>query len=192
MLVAADDIKSALEQLLPGVAVTVDALPAAPGLSAVPATAQAGAAQAGGALLVAPKDLAAVCRCLKEHERFGLDYLSNLTAVDYLPDPAGGARPGDHEGRAGGTGRIDIVYHLYSMAKKHGPLTVKVQLPRAHPVVTSVTPIWRGAEFQEREVYDLFGVTFDGHPDLRRLLMWEGFEGHPMRKDYVVEDQDAR
>ena len=162
MLATADDIKSALEQLLPGVAVTVDA----------------------GALVVAPKDLAAVCRCLKEHERFSLDYLANLTAVDYLPAPpqtVGGAQ----------AGRMDVIYHLYSMAKKHGPLTLKVKLNRAQPVVASVTPIWRGAEFQEREVYDLFGVTFEGHPDLRRLLMWEGFEGHPMRKDYVVEDQDA-
>jgi hypothetical protein len=61
----------------------------------------------------------------------------------------------------------------------------------ATPVVASVTPIWRGAEFQEREVYDLFGVRFEGHPDLRRILMWDGFEGHPMRKDYVVEDQDT-
>ena len=151
MLPSPEELKAALEQLLPGVALTLDA----------------------GALIVAPKDLAAVCRCLKEHERFSLDYLSNLTAVDYPPD------------------RIDVVYHLYSMVKKHGPLTVKVQLPRANPVVASVTPIWRGAEFQEREVYDLFGVTFEGHPDLRRLLMWEGFVGHPMRKDYVVEDQDA-
>ena len=160
MVASPDEVKRALEQLLPGVAVTVEA----------------------GSLIVAPKDLAAVCRCLKEHERFSLDYLSNLTAIDYPTDPAPGG---------GGAGRIDVVYHLYSMAKKHGPLTVKTQLPRAHPVVASVTPIWRGAEFQEREVYDLFGVTFEGHPDLRRLLMWEGFEGHPMRKDYVVEDQDA-
>ena len=152
MLASPDDIKSALEQLLPGVAVTVEA----------------------GALVVAPKDLAAVCRCLKEHERFGLDYLANLTAVDYPSEQ-----------------RMDVVYHLYSMAKKHGPVTLKVRLNRAQPVVASVTPIWRGAEFQEREVYDLFGVTFEGHPDLRRLLMWEGFEGHPMRKDYIVEDQDA-
>ena len=173
MLASCDEIKSVLEQLLPGVAVTVDALPAAPG-----------AAQAGGLLVVAPKDLAAVCRCLKEHERFSLDYLSNLTAVDYPAEHL----PAEASAQAG---RIDVVYHLYSMAKKHGPLTLKAQLPRANPVVASVTPIWRGAEFQEREVYDLFGVTFEGHPDLRRLLMWEGFEGHPMRKDYVVEDQDA-
>ena len=152
MFASPDDIKTVLEQLLPGISVTVEV----------------------GALLVAPKDLAAVCRCLKEHERFGLDYLSNLTAVDYPAEQ-----------------RMDVIYHLYSMAKKHGPLTLKVRLNRAQPVVASVTPIWRGAEFQEREVYDLFGVTFEGHPDLRRLLMWEGFEGHPMRKDYVVEDQDA-
>ena len=127
----------------------------------------------GIALLVDAKDLTAVCRCLKDNERFGLDYLADLTAVDYPPD------------------RMDAVYHLYSMAQRHGPLTLKVKLPRTNPVVASVTPIWRGAEFQEREAYDLYGVAFEGHPDLRRILMWEGFEGHPMRKDYVVEDQDA-
>ena len=119
------------------------------------------------------KDLVAVCRCLKETERFDLDYLADLTVVDYPPE------------------RMDVVYHLYSMAKKHGPVVLKVTLPRANPVVTSITPIWRGAEFQEREAYDLFGVRFEGHPDLRRILMWDGFEGHPMRKDYVVEDQNV-
>ena len=77
------------------------------------------------------------------------------------------------------------------MAQKHGPLALKVRLPRANPTVASVTPIWRGAEYQEREAYDLFGVIFENHPDLRRILMREGFAGHPMRKDYVVEDQDA-
>ena len=127
-----------------------------------------------------PKDLIAVCRCLKGTERFGLDYLADLTVVDYPPDPA-----------AGVAGRMDVAYHLYSMAKKHGPVTLKVSLPRANPVVASVTPIWRGAEFQEREAYDLFGVQFEGHPDLRRILLWDEFEGHPMRKDYVVEDQNV-
>ena len=119
------------------------------------------------------KDLAVVCRRLKDEERLSFDYLSNLTAVDYPPE------------------RIEVVYHLYSMAKKHGPVALKVKVPRAKPIVASVTPIWRGAEFQEREAYDLYGVIFEGHPDLRRILMWDGFEGHPMRKDYVVEDQDA-
>ncbi len=153
-----EEIKPVVEQLLPGVSVTVE----------------------GATLVVRAADLVSVCRCLKEHERFAFDYLSNLTAVDYLPDAA-----------AGGAGRIDVVYYLYSMAKKHGPVILKVALPRDRATVASVTPIWRGAEFQEREVFDLFGVTFEGHPDLRRILMWDGFEGHPMRKDYVVEDQDA-
>lgn len=151
MSLSPEEIKAQLEPLLPGVSLAVE----------------------GGWLVAAPKDVTAVCRCLKDHERFGLDYLADLTAVDYPPD------------------RIEVVYHLYSMAKKTGPLSLKVKLPRANPVVASVTPIWRGGEFQEREAYDLYGVTFEGHPDLRRILMWDGFEGHPMRKDYVVEDQDA-
>ena len=151
-LPAPEQLKAALESRLPGVTVTVD----------------------GGALVVEPKDLAAVCRALHADPQWQLDYLSNLTAVDYPTEQ-----------------RMDVVYHLYSMALKHGPVTLRVKLPRANPVVASVTPIWRGAEFQEREVYDLFGVRFEGHPDLRRILMWDGFDGHPMRKDYVVEDQDV-
>ena len=175
-LPAPDQLKAALEGRLSGVTVTVDGLPAPPQ--------NVGGAQAGAALLVEPKDLAAVCRALKADPQWQCDYLSNLTAVDYLPAPpqnVGGAQ----------AGRIDVVYHLYSMALKHGPVTLRVKLPRANPVVASVTPIWRGAEFQEREVFDLFGVRFEGHPDLRRILMWDGFDGHPMRKDYIVEDQDA-
>jgi len=150
MLPSLEELKTALEELLPGVAITID----------------------GGSVLVGANDVTAVCRCLKDTERFHLDYLANLAAIDYPPD------------------RIELVYHLYSMAKKHGPVALKVKLPRGNPTVASVTPIWRGAEFQEREAYDLYGVTFTGHPDLRRILMWDGFNGHPMRKDYVVEDQD--
>jgi len=157
MLPSVDELKTHLEQRLPGVLLSVDA----------------------GALVVEPKDLISVCRCLKDTEHFGMDYLSNLTAVDYLPDPV-----------AGGAGRMDVVYHLYSMAHKHGPVTIRVTLNRATPRVASVVPLWRGAEFQEREAYDLYGVIFEGHPDLRRILMWDGFEGHPMRKDYVPENQN--
>ena len=146
-----DELKATIEQQLPGVSLAVE----------------------GGVLIVAAKDLTAVCRYLKDSERFHMDYLANLTAVDYPPD------------------RLDVIYHLYSMEKKHGPIMLQVTLSRQQPVVASVTPIWRGAEFQEREVYDLYGVTFEGHPDLRRILMWDGFEGYPMRKDYVVEDQDV-
>ena len=152
MLPSADELKSLLEQELPGISLTVE----------------------GGILFVVPKDLTAVCRYLKDTERFQMDYLANLTAVDYPAEQ-----------------RMDLVYHLYSMEKKHGPMTLKVKLSRQQLVVASMTPIWRGAEFQEREIYDLFGVTFEGHPDLRRILMWDGFEGHPMRKDYVPEDQNV-
>ena len=191
MLPSLEELKKSLEELLPGVSLSVE----------------------GDSVLVDPKDIAAVSRCLRENERYGLDYLANLTAVDYPPAPAittggsgpapaittGGSGPApalarDGQGpdpAAGGSGRIEVIYHLYSMAHKHGPIALKVKLPRQHPAVASVTPIWRGAEFQEREVYDLFGVTFTGHPDLRRILMWDGFEGYPMRKDYVPEDQDA-
>ena len=151
MLPSLDELKAAIEQQLPDVSLTVE----------------------GGTLVVPTKDLTAVCRYLKDSERFRMDYLANLTAVDYPPD------------------RMDVIYHLCSMEKKHGPIALQVSLPRQQPVVASVTPIWRGAEFQEREVYDLYGVTFTGHPDLRRILMWEGFEGHPMRKHYVPEDQDV-
>ena len=150
MLPSVDELKTHLEQRLPGVSLSVDA----------------------GALVVAPTDLISVCRCLKDTEHFRMDYLSNLTAVDYPPE------------------RMDVVYHLYSMAHKHGPITIRVTLNRATPRVASVVPLWRGAEFQEREAYDLYGVIFEGHPDLRRILMWDGFEGHPMRKDYVPENQN--
>ena len=151
MIPAIEELKTTLESRINGLSLTIE-----------------------GAVLVVPADqLLAVCKHLRAHEPFVLDYLANLTVVDYPPE------------------RIELVYHLYSMAQKHGPVALKTSLPRAHPVVASVTPIWRGAEFQEREAYDLFGVIFDGHPDLRRILMWDGFDGHPMRKDYVVEDQDA-
>ena len=152
MLPPLDELKSVIEAQLPGAALTVQ----------------------GAALYADPKNLSAVCRFLRDHERFRMDYLSSVTVVDYPQEQ-----------------RMDVVYHLYSMTHKHGPLTLKAKLPRAAPTIASVTPIWRSAEFREREAYDLYGVVFDGHPDLRRILLWDEFEGHPMRKDYVVEDQDA-
>ena len=87
-------------------------------------------------------------------------------------------------------GCLETVYHLFSMAKKHGPLVLRMRtVNRTDQVeMPSFTPIWRSAEFQEREVFDLYGIVFTGHPDLRRLLMWDGFKDHPMRKDYVDPD----
>ena len=99
-------------------------------------------------------------------DELGYDYLTNVTAVDY-PD------------------RFEVVYHFYGVETHRDLLVVKVPCPdKAHPVVPSVTHIWKSADQQEREEYDLMGIRFEGHPNLRRIMMWEGFEGHPLRKDY--------
>ena len=99
-------------------------------------------------------------------DEMGYDYLSSVTAVDYLPD-----------------GKMEVVYHVYKTTGGPG-LNFKVQTPRDQAVVPSLVPIYPGAEFQEREAWDLMGIRFEGHPDLRRILTWEGFEGHPLRKDW--------
>jgi NADH-quinone oxidoreductase subunit C len=87
-------------------------------------------------------------------------------------------------------GCLEAVYHLFSVAKKHGPVVIRMRtVNRTDQVeLPSLTPIWRSAEFQEREIFDLFGIVFTGHPDLRRLLMWDEFKDHPMRRDYVEPD----
>ena len=87
-------------------------------------------------------------------------------------------------------GCLEAVYHLYSVEKKHGPVVIRMRtVNRTDQVeLPSLTPIWRSAEFQEREIFDLYGIVFTGHPDLRRLLMWEEFKDHPMRRDYVEPD----
>jgi NADH-quinone oxidoreductase subunit D/NADH-quinone oxidoreductase subunit C/D len=96
----------------------------------------------------------------------GYDFLSSVTGVDYLPD-----------------GKMEVVYHVYKTTG--GPILVyKTQTPRDNPVVPSLVPVYPGAELQERQAWDLYGIKFEGHPDLRRILLWEGFQGHPMRKDW--------
>jgi NADH-quinone oxidoreductase subunit C len=87
-------------------------------------------------------------------------------------------------------GYLEAVYHLYSMAHKHGPVVIRTRTKdRAREArLPSLTPIYRSAEFQEREIFDLYGVRFEGHPDLRRILMWDEFEDFPMRKDYREPD----
>ena len=100
-------------------------------------------------------------------------------------------RPGvDWPDKPDRPGCLEVVYHLYSMARRHGPLVLRLRTANRADQVTlpSLTPVWRSCEFQEREVFDLFGVVFDGHPDLRRILMWDEFKDHPMRKDYVEPD----
>jgi len=122
--------------------------------------------------------MAAAAKFLRDCEELRLDYCSNVTGVDWL---ATADKPGF----------LEVVYHLYSMEKKStDPVVIRMRTEdRAEKVhLPSLTPVWRSAELQEREVFDLFGVIFDGHPDLRRILMWDEFEDHPMRKDYVEPD----
>jgi NADH-quinone oxidoreductase subunit C/D len=80
--------------------------------------------------------------------------------------------------------KLEAVYHTYSIEKGGGAVVLKVQTDRDNPAIPSLTPIWPGADFQEREAYDLFGIDFEGHPNLRRILLWDGFAGFPMRKDW--------
>ncbi len=127
----------------------------------------------GDALIVAEENLLEVACFLKGNEKYRMDYVSCVTGVDYLAK-----------------GYLESVNHLYSMEKKHGPVILKVRVPRDNPRMPSLVPVYRGAEFQERESYDLLGIVYEKHPDLRRILMWDEFEGHPLRKDYVQEDQD--
>jgi NADH/F420H2 dehydrogenase subunit C len=115
-------------------------------------------------LLVKPENLLDVCRHLRDEA--GLDYLSMLTSVD---------RPEFFE----------VVYYLYSFRHAGGPLVLKVRLPKDDPQAPSVTSLWRGADWQEREVYDMMGIVFTGRPDLKRILMWDGFQGYPLRKEFV-------
>ncbi|MBL9138978.1 MAG: NADH-quinone oxidoreductase subunit C [Verrucomicrobiales bacterium] len=134
---------------------------------------------------------------LRDDSTLRLDYCSNVTGVDW---PERTIKVKVRKGEPGAEkeveetrvvpGYLEVVYHLYSMAAKHGPVVLRVRTPgRGNDVsLPSLTPVWRSCELQEREVYDLFGVHFENHPDLRRLLMWEGFKDHPMRKDYVPPD----
>jgi NADH-quinone oxidoreductase subunit C len=103
------------------------------------------------------------------------DMLVDLTAVDYLKFP----------GREDGP-RFEVVYHLYSLPHNQR-LRLKVRVEEDGAVVPSATPLWPIANWLEREVWDMFGIRFEGHPDLRRLLMYEEFEGHPLRKDYPIQ-----
>ncbi|HWD21354.1 MAG TPA: NADH-quinone oxidoreductase subunit C [Verrucomicrobiae bacterium] len=143
----------------------------------------------------------AVARFLRDEPDLAFDYASNVTGVDWpervikekikVKKETGGVVSETEETIERKTPAcLEVVYHLYSMALRHGPLVVRLRTgDRQNDVaLPSLTPVWRSCEFQEREVFDLFGVIFQGHHDLRRLLMWEGFKDHPMRKDYVAPD----
>ena len=118
------------------------------------------------ALVTAPR-IADVCRVAKTDPTLAFDCLSNLSGVDYPKRNV-----------------IQVVYHLYSYRHRH-QFVLKVDTPRDAPSIPTVTGIWSAADWQEREIFDLLGVVFEGHPDLRRLLMPEDWPGHPLRKDFV-------
>jgi NADH-quinone oxidoreductase subunit C len=152
-------------------------------------------------LLVDAAHVFAAAKFLRDDAQLCLDYCSNVTGIDW-PDKEltekikvkqvvdGVEKEVEEVKKSLRPGFLEAVYHLYSMELKHGPVVLRMRTvnrtDQTH--LPSLTPLWRGAEFQEREVYDLYGVIFDGHPDLRRILMWDGFQGFPMRKDYVAPD----
>jgi NADH-quinone oxidoreductase subunit C len=103
-------------------------------------------------------------------ERLSFDFLSDITAVDYWQKK---------------TPRFEVVYQLISLPNRRR-LRLRVAVPENDAVVESLTPLWRGANFLEREVWDLYGIRFADHPDLRRILLYDEFQGHPLRKDYPV------
>ncbi len=152
-------------------------------------------------LLVDNAHAVAVARFLREDPALRLDYASNVTGVDWLDTVVqekrkekqvieGVEREIELVTEHKKAGYLEVVYHLYSMELKHGPLILRLRTANRtdNARVPSLTPVWRGAELQEREAYDLYGITFEGHPDLRRILMWDGYEDFPMRKDFVEPD----
>jgi NADH-quinone oxidoreductase subunit C len=143
----------------------------------------------------------AVARFLCDDPALRLDFCSNATGVDWLDRTVkktvkvkkvidGVEKEVDETQEEFFPGYLEAVYHLYSMAHKHGPLVIRMRTAdRADGArLPSLTPVYRSAEFQEREIFDLYGIRFDGHSDLRRILMWDEFVDHPMRKDYREPD----
>jgi NADH-quinone oxidoreductase subunit C len=119
--------------------------------------------------LVKKESVAEVCRFLKDDPDLAFDMAPYITAVDYM-----GSEP-----------RFDLVYQMYSTKKNHR-IRLRVAVPEGDPVVASVTSIWKGADWYERYCWDMYGIRFEGHPDPRRLYMYEEFVGHPLRKDYSL------
>jgi NADH-quinone oxidoreductase subunit C len=118
-----------------------------------------------GAVLLQGEALFEVAEFLKNSPEFDFNYLNYITAVDYF----------DY---------FELVYQLTSLSHNHSVVLKTRCHNRNNPVVPSVVRLWRGADLQEREVYDLMGIRFDGHPNMKRIVLWDGFQGHPLRKDY--------
>ena len=117
-------------------------------------------------IMVKSESLFPVAEFLKTSPEFDFDYLANLTSADY-------------------TGYFEVIYNLVSLRHNHS-LTLKTRCyNREKPAVPSLVSLWRTADYQEREIFDLMGIVFEGHPNMKRLFLWEGFQGHPLRRDYL-------
>ena len=189
-----EEIKAAIEAAVPGAVVTVVPNPSP---------------SAQHSLLLEPSSAVRVAEFLRDAPDLAFDYLSNATGVDWLDKEIAEKvkvtrqvtktidgveqtvdETAEETRKRIEPGCLEAVYHLYSVSRKHGPLVIRMRTANRSDQVElpSLTPVWRSAEFQEREIFDLYGIVFKGHPDLRRLLMWDGFKDHPMRKDYVEPD----
>ncbi|HUV97596.1 MAG TPA: NADH-quinone oxidoreductase subunit C [Acidobacteriaceae bacterium] len=181
-----ETIKSELEAKIPGCVLEIASNPSPSGQHS---------------LRIDPAHAVAIATFLRDADELRFDYCSNVTGIDWpgkeisekvkVKKVVDGVEQEVEEVRKSTTiGYLEVVYHLFSMEKKHGPVILRMRTEdRAEKVhLPSLTPVWRSAEFQEREIFDLYGVIFDGHPDLRRILMWDGFKDHPMRRDYAEPD----
>lgn len=152
-------------------------------------------------LLLLAEHAEKIARFLRDDSQLKLDYASNVTGIDWLETVTkekvkvkkvieGVEKEVEETVEKRSGGYLEVVYHLYSMTLKQGPVIIRLRTENRSDKVhlPALTPVWRGCEFQEREIFDLFGVVFDGHPDLRRILMWDGYQDHPMRRDYVEPD----
>jgi NADH-quinone oxidoreductase subunit C len=121
-------------------------------------------------VVVKKEDILEICTFLRDDEGLLYNFMMDLTAVDYL----------------GNEPRFEVVYHLYSL-KYNRRVRIKARVSESDCSIDSIVAVWISADWFEREVFDLYGITFKGHPDLRRILLYEGFEGHPLRKDYPIK-----
>ena len=189
-----EEIKAAIEAAVPGAGVEIVLNPSV---------------SAQHSLRLGSAHAFEVATFLRDDVELSLDFLSNATGVDW-PDKEVAEKVKvtrsvtrtldgveqqveetvEETQKRVVPGCLEAVYHLFSVSKGHGPVVIRMKtVNRTDQVqLPSLTPVWRSAEFQEREIFDLFGIVFTGHPDLRRLLMWDEFKDHPMRRDYVEPD----
>ena len=183
---AIEEIKARIEAAIPGSKIEIVANPG-------PANQPS--------LLLDHEHAVAVARFLRDDPALRLELCSNVTGIDWLDRTVkkkvkvkklieGEEKEIEEIQEEFFPGYLEAVYHLFSITHKHGPVIIRLRTQdraRFAPL-PSLTPVWRSAEFQEREIYDLYGIEFQGHPDLRRILMWDEFEDFPMRKDYREPD----